>query len=67
MFKLVEISLKVGIVYTSFITILYHKIIIVFQWLKGINGPNQVDASCANHITCFVIGFDGTVLKAVLY
>jgi hypothetical protein len=30
-FKLVEISLKVGIVYTSFITILYHKIIIVFQ------------------------------------
>jgi hypothetical protein len=30
-FKLVEISLKVGIVYTSFITILYHKIIIVFN------------------------------------
>jgi hypothetical protein len=29
-FKLVEISLKVGIVYT-FITILYHKIIIVFN------------------------------------
>jgi hypothetical protein len=29
--------------------------------IKGINGPNQVDASCANHITCFVSGFDGTV------
>jgi hypothetical protein len=33
--------------------------------IKGIN-PNQVDASCANHITCFCKRFDGTVLKKVV-